>query len=134
MKRILKNCIERSLYDRAYKNSYESNASRPGYISKLVRRVAKKDPDGSHTEKRAKKDIKFCGRLALIVRVVWDRLNRTPPSWILHSISTMPKAMTGFSEFDITPSAGIIGTESLPKSMATSMTNICSSCMGYLRR
>jgi hypothetical protein len=56
------------------------------------------------------------------------------PSWILHSISTMPKAMTGFSEFDITPSAGIIGTESLPKSMATSMTNICSSCMGYLRR
>ncbi|KAJ7775248.1 hypothetical protein B0H14DRAFT_3588302 [Mycena olivaceomarginata] len=67
MKRILKNCIERSLYDLAYKNSYESNASRPGYISKLVRRVAKKDPDGSHIEKRAKKDMKFCGRLALIV-------------------------------------------------------------------
>ncbi|KAJ7835275.1 hypothetical protein B0H14DRAFT_3707144 [Mycena olivaceomarginata] len=67
MKRILKNCIERSHYDLAYKNSYESNASRPGYISKLVRRVAKKDPDGSHIEKCAKKDMKFCGRLALIV-------------------------------------------------------------------
>ncbi|KAJ7865471.1 hypothetical protein B0H14DRAFT_3599385 [Mycena olivaceomarginata] len=65
---ILHSCIERSLYDLAFKDGYESSGSRPGYVSKLVRRVAKKvpGPDGLAIEKCAKNDLKFCGRLAPI--------------------------------------------------------------------
>ncbi|KAJ7358288.1 hypothetical protein DFH08DRAFT_802122 [Mycena albidolilacea] len=67
LKSVLTDAIALELYELGFINGYPPVPSREAYTSKLLRRVAKKNPDAIHIEKRAKRDPKFCQRLASII-------------------------------------------------------------------
>jgi hypothetical protein len=68
LKTVLTDCITLATYELAYKDGYQAMPARDAFMSRLIRRVAKKKAGAVHIERRAKKDMKFCQRLAHIVR------------------------------------------------------------------
>ena len=69
-KAIAKLAIDLHLYEIAFKAGYEGSVSRPLSSRRLVRKSAKKHPDGLHIGERARRDIGFCAHLAPIVHAV----------------------------------------------------------------
>ncbi|KAJ7871066.1 hypothetical protein B0H13DRAFT_2350135 [Mycena leptocephala] len=67
LKTLLTDCITLATYELAYKDGYQAMPARDAFMSRLIRRVAKKKAGAVHIERRAKKDMKFCQRLAHIV-------------------------------------------------------------------
>ncbi|KAJ7731727.1 hypothetical protein B0H16DRAFT_199164 [Mycena metata] len=67
IREITKDAIALSLYELGFKRGYETMVSRPAFVRRLMRICAKKHPQGSHVERRAKEDTTFCGRLAPII-------------------------------------------------------------------
>ncbi|KAJ7896208.1 hypothetical protein B0H13DRAFT_2338538 [Mycena leptocephala] len=67
LKAVLTDCITLATYELAYKDGYQPMPARDAFMSRLIRRVAKKKAAAVHIERRAKKDMKFCQRLAHIV-------------------------------------------------------------------
>ncbi|KAJ7892130.1 hypothetical protein B0H14DRAFT_3854913 [Mycena olivaceomarginata] len=67
LKAVLTDCITLATYELAYKDGYQAMPARDAFMSRIIRRVAKKKAGAVHIEKRAKKDMKFCQRLSPIV-------------------------------------------------------------------
>ncbi|KAJ7868363.1 hypothetical protein B0H14DRAFT_3585195, partial [Mycena olivaceomarginata] len=67
LKAVLTDCITLATYELAYKDGYQAMPARDAFMSRIIRRVAKKTAGAVHIEKRAKKDMKFCQRLSPIV-------------------------------------------------------------------
>ncbi|KAJ7658779.1 hypothetical protein DFH06DRAFT_443181 [Mycena polygramma] len=55
------------LYEMAFKGGYEAVVSRASLSRRLLRICAKKHPNGTHVERRAKTDTQFCSILATII-------------------------------------------------------------------
>ncbi|KAF7343825.1 hypothetical protein MSAN_01963700 [Mycena sanguinolenta] len=70
LKTTIKAAIDLHVYEIAFKAGYESTVSRRAIraiVRRLMRLSAKKQPNGSHIEDRAKKDLAFCGYLTPII-------------------------------------------------------------------
>ncbi|KAF7336357.1 hypothetical protein MVEN_02184200 [Mycena venus] len=67
LKAIAKLAIDLHLYEIAFKAGYEGSVSRPLSSRRIVRKSAKKHPDGLHIGERARRDIVFCAHLVPII-------------------------------------------------------------------
>ncbi|KAJ7867367.1 hypothetical protein B0H14DRAFT_345466 [Mycena olivaceomarginata] len=67
LKAVTRLVIDLHLYEIAFKAGYEGTVSRSAASRRLIRKSAKKRPDGSHIGERARRDLGFCAHLAPIV-------------------------------------------------------------------
>ncbi|KAJ7789249.1 hypothetical protein B0H14DRAFT_2718827 [Mycena olivaceomarginata] len=67
LKAVTRLVIDLHLYEIAFKAGYEGTVSRSAASRRLIRKSAKKRPDGSHIGERARRDLGFCAHLAPII-------------------------------------------------------------------